>query len=99
MMGLDQEVRHQQAVLKKLFETLDLSLGRGRAEFSDHEWIVKKLKILKGQVELFVDSVDRMSVQLKNRDVLCQAPDCPRFARAKGYCSKHYQQIYHHGPA
>ncbi len=27
----------------------------------------------------------------------CIAPDCDRFAVAKGYCSKHYQQIYFRG--
>jgi len=37
------------------------------------------------------------SLQVDNLKKVCKAENCGESSRTKGYCSRHYQQIRHHG--
>ena len=37
------------------------------------------------------------SLQVDNLKQVCKAENCGESSRTKGYCSRHYQQIRHHG--
>ena len=96
---LRNEIGHLNHSFQEIFEILDFAMARELSGLREIAWVVDVLKTLRLCAEEGFESADRMSAEIVDQTMLCQAPDCCKAGSRKyrGYCRAHYEQLRKHG--